>query len=1669
MVLALVLLLLLVCGTQALADSTEDSSLIPTGVDSLQEYAQLMGPETQSTGFGSQPDTEAAELLPHSDLDREQAAELLQGVYGQELEAPAEFFDELEIEAFRSDFDAVVDPPVQGAPLGLLSSTLPLRAEDESGEKRIVDLDLEAAGGEIHPQNPLIEASIPSILSDGISFPDVGVQVEFGSGSLERAASKISESSVFYPNVRNETDVVIGAIPTGIEIFTHIRSAEAPRQQMFSLDAPDGTQLVPDGSGGGEVVDPEGETVLSVPPPWAIDAEGTSVPVELSIEKQSILVSVDPPADAVYPILLDPVFEVYNFTGATGPGVAGQEWTGASNPGFGYQFDDDRPGMTVEAFGGAATSPGNQASYNYFVPRYWSDQQAGYSKPSSYIRNMKLWYLTFMAPFESGIPAQNRSAYPFMQLSLWDENRWEWVWQGSRMGNEGNFTDLNHVFDMSNPNDNPGVKHGGLSIATFGYSNAFPRYVNVQQASVEVTDKDLPVLGYAVGPSGWMHETAKAPLEYGASDLGLGVYWLRLTQPSATGGSQTLTTSNQCVGTARIPCPRTTNNNVRPISYEPKTMAQGENVVTVVAIDPVSNQSVGQPAKVKVDHTQPRLDLSGDLTQQGSVGTKLPSYTLNYSTSDGDDAAVVALTPIGTPGIGQGQLERPQGLAVDAAGNIWVTDRINNRVTAYSSSGSFVRQFGSAGTGDGQIKEPRGITIMPSGNILVAENGNKRIQQFTPQGAFVSKITNAAFVEPYGVEVGPNGVIWVTDSGAGKIFQFNPDGTLLRSQEIAKLREKFPGLVGQDGWGFDIDAFGNAWIAVHGGHHVIQLTPSLNAGFSFGGAGTGPGQMNNPSDVTVANSGNLLVTDDGNSRIQVFKPDGTFLRQFGTAGSDTGQLKEPRQADLGPDDRLYVVDAGNRRIARWDHPDQDPQSGVASIRIKVDGVTARVQTPGCATKNCSIVNSWTMNADNFSAGPHKVDFIATDGVGLTTTKTLNVETHGDLQAPAVALSGSMTEQATLGTTRPSYKLKVVATDPGSVEERQSGVASTTIKVDGAIVDSTSPGCPTGGCSVTREWTLNSNSYAVGTHFAEVIATDAAGRASLKFVEFKIARDTTAPVFASLDPFYGTPEGWVEQRVYGVLANVTDAGGYGVTSVQLKIDGVVVRGVSQACAAGGCSTTLGLKQPLDTTAYSGGSHPAELIATDGAGNSRKRSWTLNVDPLGHISATEAIDTVEAVEVTAPQSYENSPVGGLVTEEVGEEGSNPQLVEEGEQLVSVGAPTPSEIALDPENGFSVETVGASAAGTTATSTIGVEPVSLSPNAGTPQITDGSAAVVANSANGVDTVLRPAYDGLMAFQDIRDPTGPQEYSWKVRVEEDETLKSIDATHAALFWDDGTQGLLITAQSAHDADGKAVATSLAVSGDVVTLIVHHKVSGVIYPVVAGIGYEGGFQQIRGVMPPPTEQTPAELEAMVFYELQAGAPELVPTSEAEAGASASSASQERRRQFVRSVCGHSAEWVEGWGGGKAIAEGKVEAHCGNGFDPANQPGQAVLWRGSMRGAYLYTPGVRVRHRGAIACVKGTPGKSKIRFYAMKDAYECHFGPKTSDENGGVSAGAGHYLRAQAHWELGERGKCWANQPSEECTPPDTNWMWQDRAIELHLWPSGNIDKVDLQVYGPKP
>jgi sugar lactone lactonase YvrE len=273
----------------------------------------------------------------------------------------------------------------------------------------------------------------------------------------------------------------------------------------------------------------------------------------------------------------------------------------------------------------------------------------------------------------------------------------------------------------------------------------------------------------------------------------------------------------------------------------------------------------------------------------------------NVSTMAGNGTA--GYTVDGGPAVGA-ELNQPNGVAVDAAGDVFIADQVNNVIREITPAGVISTVAGSlfaGNTGDGasavaaQLNAPTGICIS-GGNIYVADAGNNRIRVFTVGG-------------PINAFAG-TGVAGYSDGGG------------------APLSAQFTGPVA-----VKADAVGNVFIA-DAGNNVIREISSLGiistvAGNNALGAGhTGDNgsaiaaQLNNPTGVAVDPAGNIYVADAGNNCVRVFQSGGNIYQYAGTTapGSADGAgfaatFISPADVQYDPiSQNIYVADAGNSKV-----------------------------------------------------------------------------------------------------------------------------------------------------------------------------------------------------------------------------------------------------------------------------------------------------------------------------------------------------------------------------------------------------------------------------------------------------------------------------------------------------------------------------------------------------------------------------------------------------------------------------------------------------------------------------------------------------------------------------------------------------------------------------------
>ncbi len=129
---------------------------------------------------------------------------------------------------------------------------------------------------------------------------------------------------------------------------------------------------------------------------------------------------------------------------------------------------------------------------------------------------------------------------------------------------------------------------------------------------------------------------------------------------------------------------------------------------------------------------------------------------------------------------------------------------------------------------------------------------------------------------------------------------------------------------------------------------------------------------------------------------------------------------------------------------------------------------------------------------------------------------------------------------------------------------------------------------------------------------------------------------------------------------------------------------------------------------------------------------------------------------------------------------------------------------------------------------------------------------AGALSSVALAVDSSPIPVYAADMGFPLIHGPSDPEEYSWEVDLGSRLSLSQVDSETVGVYHPDGSEAMLIRAELAHDATGKAVSTTLTLEPpNVITLTVHHRVEGVTYPVGAGASFELGHEYVTTYSPP--------------------------------------------------------------------------------------------------------------------------------------------------------------------------------------------------------------------------
>lgn len=213
---------------------------------------------------------------------------------------------------------------------------------------------------------------------------------------------------------------------------------------------------------------------------------------------------------------------------------------------------------------------------------------------------------------------------------------------------------------------------------------------------------------------------------------------------------------------------------------------------------------------------------------------------------------------------------KPTGLTVAPDGRVFVADTHYARVKIFDPNGAPLATFGTFGHGPGQFILPTDVAVDAAGDIFVSEyGGNDRISKFTSTFEFVTSFGgpdagDARTQRPQSLLI-DHDALWVADACNHRICRFTLDGTLQASfgHEGSGLGElRFP-------YSVDRLSDGSLVVAEFGNNRIQRFDTDGRSLGVWGEAGRHAGQLAYPWAAIAGADDSIYVIDSGNNRVQI--------------------------------------------------------------------------------------------------------------------------------------------------------------------------------------------------------------------------------------------------------------------------------------------------------------------------------------------------------------------------------------------------------------------------------------------------------------------------------------------------------------------------------------------------------------------------------------------------------------------------------------------------------------------------------------------------------------------------------------------------------------------------------------------------------------------------------
>ena len=260
----------------------------------------------------------------------------------------------------------------------------------------------------------------------------------------------------------------------------------------------------------------------------------------------------------------------------------------------------------------------------------------------------------------------------------------------------------------------------------------------------------------------------------------------------------------------------------------------------------------------------------------------------------------------------QAQLNLPSGVAVDDKGNIYISDRSNNRVRVVDNKGTITTFAGNGGDGysgdsgpatKAQLSKPFGLALDKKGNLYIADRENNRVRKVNPQGIITTVAGDGGFffmgdngpsyrasiAGPTGVVVDKNGILYIADRNNNRIRSVDTQGMIRTVAGTGQQDYNGESEIARDTnlylpFGMALDQDGKILIIDRSHYRIRRIdlrrgsieTVAGNGVKMFAGDG-GPAtgaKLSFPHGIAVDKKGNVIISDKGHYRIRRVSPDG---------------------------------------------------------------------------------------------------------------------------------------------------------------------------------------------------------------------------------------------------------------------------------------------------------------------------------------------------------------------------------------------------------------------------------------------------------------------------------------------------------------------------------------------------------------------------------------------------------------------------------------------------------------------------------------------------------------------------------------------------------------------------------------------------------------------------